>query len=222
MKNKYLPYVVGLICAIMFFLSHVVNTLQEAINNETVFSSVVMGAMCILLALLAFLPLLMEHMLYDQRKVQDGSTTLYSITKVLMCMSALLALLSFILNWEEFGTSNFLLFMGELGRMFMLGGLALLLFAVKGENSLFVKITGLVTLVGGVVTVVFLHGVPIVYLVQEISANLNTEIPEILFLYAFAKAVYFLCLLLTDGVSIYLAARALQGHKGPKRLLEKL
>ena len=220
-RSKYLPYALGLVCAVMFYVSY----MHAQITAGTdFFSEAMMGDAAILLMLFNIIPLFMERIIYthehnDIRGAKNISwLTVMHIFKLVIAIAAFAcAVLSlvFMFTLRITASVNLLFLIGRAGYVLASGGMLAMMIGSRIKSEGFMTVSGTVAIAGAVLAFLFIHLQFLVAWVADII-NTLTETPyawQVLFFYALAHLIWMLCLFLVDGVIVYLAVNSFKRLK---------
>ena len=213
MRNKYTPYVLGLICAVMFYLVHIV-TQASGVNF---FSEAVMGETAFLFALLTLVPLLLERIAHTNgRRVGKGLRAIHWVKLCIMALAFICSVLAavFMFTQQRITALNIFTVTARLASCVMFAAFWTLMLSAGLKSALLIRISGWTLLAGAVTVVCFMHMPLLGGLVAEIAGNVGQVPGSLLFIYAFVNIVYILCLFLVDGTAIYLAVRTARRADG--------
>ena len=218
LRSKYLPYALGLVCAVMFYLVHMNTQLQ---SGAKFFSEEIMGHLSMLLMLLDLIPLFLERIIYthEHRHIK-GLAVVHWIKVVIMAIAFVSAAISFgFVIYYMFATDALVtvpvnVLLARAGGVVATGGFIVLLISSKYKNAAAVDISSICLIIGMAVNCICLHIINLVGAVGEIIKTCN-EYPDgsmtpIIFMYGFVNLIWFLCVFLVVGVSIYLGIKRMR------------
>ena len=229
-RSKYLPYALGLACAVMFYLVYMDTQIKA---GTPLFSEAMMGDASILLMMLNIIPLFMERIIYTHEHNDIRGTlnirwlTVLHIFKLTVGLAALAcAVLSFVFMFTLRITSDVNLFflIGRAGCILASGGLFVLMLCSRFKSEDAVTVAATTASAGAALMFIFIHLQHFIAWVGNIVSTL-TETPEawqVLFFWALAHLTWMLCLFLVDAVIIYITVHCFKRLKNKELPLEYL
>ncbi len=206
LQNKNTPYVLGLICAVVFFAAHIYFNI--AVPKVNLWSYEALCEIGFLLMLLALVPFMCERILRANGQRRGAGFTVLLIAQCLLAGLAFVCfVLSAVLTVTERGTQslNIIMLIGLIAAALMSLMLLLLRLCVLTSCKGAVTAVGWVLLGSAAAAGALLHLTLLLDLIKEIAANAGQGIGILLFWYGFVNFVYIMCLFLADGACIYFA-----------------
>lgn len=206
LQNKNTPYVLGLICAVVFFAAHIYFNI--AVPKVNLWSYEALCEIGFLLMLLALVPFMCERILRANEQRRGAGFTVLLIAQCLLAGLAFVCfVLSAVLTVTERGTQslNIIMLIGLIAAALMSLMLLLLRLCVLTSCKGAVTAVGWVLLGSAAAAGALLHLTLLLDLIKEIAANAGQGIGILLFWYGFVNFVYIMCLFLADGACIYFA-----------------
>lgn len=219
LQNKNTPYVLGLICAVVFFAAHIYFNI--AVPKVNLWSYEALCEIGFLLMLLALVPFMCERILRANGQRRGAGFTVLLIAQCLLAGLAFVCfVLSAVLTVTERGTQslNIIMLIGLIAAALMSLMLLLLRLCVLTSCKGAVTAVGWVLLGSAAAAGALLHLTLLLDLIKEIAANAGQGIGILLFWYGFVNFVYIMCLFLADGACIYFAVhtvRRLENEPSP-------
>lgn len=218
LRSKYLPYALGLVCAVMFYLVHM-NTQLGA--GTKFFSEEIMGHLSVLLILLDFIPMFLERIIYthEHRNIK-GLAVVHWLKVVIMALAFVSAAISlgfvfyYLFASDTLVTVPINVLLARAGGVVATGGFTVLLISSKYKNPAVVDISSIALIIGTVVNCLSLHVVNLVGAISEIVSVCNQypdgSMTPIIFMYGFVNLIWFLCVFLVVGVSLAVAIKSMK------------
>lgn len=219
LQNKNTPYVLGLICAVVFFAAHIYFNI--AVPKVNLWSYEALCEIGFLLMLLALVPFMCERILRANGQRRGAGFTVLLIAQCLLAGLAFVCfVLSAVLTVTERGTQslNIIMLIGLIAAALMSLMLLLLRLCVLTSCKGAVTAVGWTLLGSAAAAGALLHLTLLLDLIKEIAANAGQDIGILLFWYGFVNFVYIMCLFLADGACIYFAVhtvRRLENEPSP-------
>lgn len=219
LQNKNTPYVLGLICAVVFFAAHIYFNI--AVPKVNLWSYEALCEIGFLLMLLALVPFMCERILRANGQRRGAGFTVLLIAQCLLAGLAFVCfVLSAVLTVTERGTQslNIIMLIGLIAAALMSLMLLLLRLCVLTSCKGAVTAVGWTLLGSAAAAGALLHLTLLLDLIKEIAANAGQGIGILLFWYGFVNFVYIMCLFLADGACIYFAVhtvRRLENEPSP-------
>ena len=219
LQNKNTPYVLGLICAVVFFAAHIYFNI--AVPKVNLWSYEALCEIGFLLMLLALVPFMCERILRANGQRRGAGFTVLLIAQCLLAGLAFVCfVLSAVLTVTERGTQslNIIMLIGLIAAALMSLMLLLLRLCVLTSCKGAVTAVGWALLGSAAAAGALLHLTLLLDLIKEIAANAGQGIGILLFWYGFVNFVYIMCLFLADGACIYFAVhtvRRLENEPSP-------
>lgn len=219
LQNKNTPYVLGLICAVVFFAAHIYFNI--AVPKVNLWSYEALCEIGFLLMLLSLVPFMCERILRANGQRRGAGFTVLLIAQCLLAGLAFVCfVLSAVLTVTERGTQslNIIMLIGLIAAALMSLMLLLLRLCVLTSCKGAVTAVGWVLLGSAAAAGALLHLTLLLDLIKEIAANAGQGIGILLFWYGFVNFVYIMCLFLADGACIYFAVhtvRRLENEPSP-------
>ncbi|MBR3751473.1 MAG: hypothetical protein IKK58_06840 [Clostridia bacterium] len=218
-RSKYLPYALGLVCAVMFCLVHINTQLQ---SGAKFFSEEIMGHLSMLLMLLDLIPLFLERIIYthEHRNIK-GLGVVHWIKVGIMALAFISAAISFgfVINYMFFASDGLVtvpinVLLARAGGLVATGGFTVLMISSKHKSPAVVDVSALCLIIGMAVNCLSLHVVNLVGAIGEIINTCNQypdgSMTPIIFMFGFVNLIWFLCAFLVVGVSIYLGIKSMK------------
>lgn len=224
-RSKYLPYALGIICAVMIYLIYMITQMNG--YGLSLFSEAMMGDAAILLILIDLIPLFMEHIIYTHEHNDiTGLKLMHCIKVVIMCLAFVCSVLSLVYMFMYDYTEKINLFylFGRTGCVITTGGFALLMISTKLKSRSFIQVSATASLAGVALMCVCIHLMKLIVTVQGIiqTATVGQAAFQVIFYVAFANLMWLLCLFLVDVAVIYLSVSALKRNARQELPLEYL
>lgn len=219
LQNKNTPYVLGLICAVVFFAAHIYFNI--AVPKVNLWSYEALCEIGFLLMLLSLVPFMCERILRANGQRRGAGFTVLLIAQCLLAGLAFVCfVLSAVLTVTERGTQslNIIMLIGLIAAALMSLMLLLLRLCVLTSCKGAITAVGWVLLGSAAAAGALLHLTLLLDLIKEIAANAGQDIGILLFWYGFVNFVYIMCLFLADGACIYFAVhtvRRLENEPSP-------
>lgn len=219
LQNKNTPYVLGLICAVVFFAAHIYFNI--AVPKVNLWSYEALCEIGFLLMLLSLVPFMCERILRANGQRRGAGFTVLLIAQCLLAGLAFVCfVLSAVLTVTERGTQslNIIMLIGLIAAALMSLMLLLLRLCVLTSCKGAITAVGWVLLGSAAAAGALLHLTLLLDLIKEIAANAGQGIGILLFWYGFVNFVYIMCLFLADGACIYFAVhtvRRLENEPSP-------
>ena len=219
LQNKNTPYVLGLICAVVFFAAHIYFNI--AVPKVNLWSYEALCEIGFLLMLLSLVPFMCERILRANGQRRGAGFTVLLIAQCLLAGLAFVCfVLSAVLTVTERGTQslNIIMLIGLIAAALMSLMLLLLRLCVLTSCKGAITAVGWVLLGSAAAAGALPHLTLLLDLIKEIAANAGQGIGILLFWYGFVNFVYIMCLFLADGACIYFAVhtvRRLENEPSP-------
>lgn len=219
LQNKNTPYVLGLICAVVFFAAHIF--LNIGTSSGSLWNASKMCEIGFLLMLLSLVPFMCERILRANGQRRGAGFTVLLIAQ---CLFAGLAFVCFVISailtiTDRITQSvNIVMLLGFSAAALMSLMLLLLRLCVLTSCKGAITAVGWVLLGSAAAAGALLHLTLLLDLIKEIAANAGQDIGILLFWYGFVNFVYIMCLFLADGACIYFAVhtvRRLENEPSP-------
>lgn len=224
-RSKYLPYALGIICAVMIYLIYMITQING--YGLSLFSEAMMGDAAILLMLIDLIPLFMERIIYTHEHNDiTGLKLMHYVKVIIMCIAFVCSVLSlvYMFIYDYTGKINLFYLFGRTGCVITTGGFALLMISTKLKSRSLVQVCATASLAGVALMGTCIHLMKLIVITQEIiqTATVGEAAFQVIFYVAFANLMWLLCLFLADAGVIYLSACALKRNARQELPLEYL